>query len=314
MDGLRRCVSSTVFISGITYRLHGEIVVYLKGLDKIREKLPGYPGKKLAILPLTGIIVGTLGYIFLIVIDLLPRLYNDIWLLVTIEPYLPVIGSFFIAWLALYLIWGLWNKRDEMKQLYGELAYQKMIIRGVAGVSLVISVVAHTFTSVRSLTTDGPANPLTRELSTSIMLHLGIVPEIELWIRVLLGGVFFLLALLTVRSAILTFGFDYMIVIYLYFPEESEMQEHEIYSVIRHPTYLGGILFGISGFFFRFSVYSAILCLIVILLFRAQIWKEEKELVDRFGEGYIEYRKRVPAFLVRPSKLGAYFRFLRMRQ
>ncbi|MFX1607322.1 MAG: methyltransferase family protein, partial [Promethearchaeota archaeon] len=109
----------------------------------------------------------------------------------------------------------------------------------------------------------------------------------------------------------LTFGIDYMTVVYLYFPEESEIQENEIYSVIRHPAYLGGVILGLAGLFFRFSVYSILMWFTVYLAFRAQIWKEEKELVERFGEGYKEYREQVPALLLRPSKAGAYFRFLR---
>jgi protein-S-isoprenylcysteine O-methyltransferase Ste14 len=120
-----------------------------------------------------------------------------------------------------------------------------------------------------------------------------------------------LLALLTVRSAILTFGIDYMAVVYLYFPEESEIQEHEIYSVVRHPTYLGGFLIGFSAIFFRFSIYSIFIGLLLCLVFRLQAWKEEKELIERFGEGYIEYQKNVPGFIPRPGKIRAYLRFLR---
>jgi protein-S-isoprenylcysteine O-methyltransferase Ste14 len=103
-----------------------------------------------------------------------------------------------------------------------------------------------------------------------------------------------------------------MAVVYLYFPEESEIQQHEIYSVIRHPTYLAGILLGTAGLFFRFSVYSIFMGLLVFLVFRLQIWKEEKELVERFGEGFTEYQEKVPALFVRPRKIRAYFRFLRM--
>lgn len=48
------------------------------------------------------------------------------------------------------------------------------------------------------------------------------------------------------------------------------------------------------------------------IVFRLQIWKEEKELVERFGEGFIEYQKNVPALFIRPSKIRSYFKFLRM--
>ena len=37
---------------------------------------------------------------------------------------------------------------------------------------------------------------------------------------------------------------------------------------------------------------------------------EEKELIERFGDSYIEYRKKVPALFVRPKKIGVYLKFL----
>lgn len=284
----------------------------LKGIDKLREKLPAYAGKRIAIFPLLGLIASTLGYLFLIFLDIIPRVFSDNAFLLAIEPFLPLLGSIFIAALALWLIWGVWNKRDQLKGQYGNLAYQKIIPRGIFGVFLVPPVVFQAFTSIRSLPPGQPVNDLTIQWSRSLLPFLGIAPEIELWLRIILCGVSIVLGALTIRSAILTFGVDYMAVLYLYFPEESEIQEHEIYSVIRHPTYLGGVLLGIAGLFFRFSVYSILLCLLIFLVFRLQIWKEEKELVERFGEGYVEYRKRVPALLVRPSKIKAYFRFLRL--
>ncbi|MHA1340109.1 MAG: hypothetical protein ACTSRZ_10765 [Promethearchaeota archaeon] len=50
-------------------------------------------------------------------------------------------------------------------------------------------------------------------------------------------------AILMLARAISVFGIDYMAVVYLYFPEESEVIENETYSVLRHPTYAGLIFF-----------------------------------------------------------------------
>lgn len=284
----------------------------LKGIDKLREKLPAYSGRKILQLARRAALGGLLAYLFLVILDISPRVFSDITPLVIIEPFLSIFGTFFIAALGIWLIWGLWNKKDQMKELHGELAYQKMIPRGTTGIAMIISLVFYAFTSIRSLPPGPPINDLTIQWSQSLLPLLGIAPEIEQWIRVILSGILIMMAMLTVRSAILTFGLDYMMVVYLYFPEESEIQEHEIYSVIRHPTYLGGTLFGAAGLFFRFSVYSIITGLVLFLIFRLQIWKEEKELIERFGDGYIEYRKKVPALFIRPSKVRSYFRFLRM--
>ncbi len=283
----------------------------LKGIDKLREKLPDYPGGRIWRLPLIALLGGLLGYMFLIFLDVSARIFTDITYLALVEPFTPIFGGLFIAALTLWLIWGLWNKKDQMKYLHGNLAYQKMIPRGATGVVLLVALVFHALTSIRSLPPGPPINDLTIQWSRSLLPLIGIDPGLELWIRIILSGIVTILGLLTVRSAILTFGIDYMTVVYLFFPEESEIQEHEIYSVIRHPTYLGGILLGFAALLFRFSVYSIIGGFIVFLVFRLQIWKEEKELVERFGEGFVEYQKTVPALLVRPSKIRAYFRFLR---
>ena len=281
-------------------------------MEKLREKLPGYSGNRIAILPFLAILGGFLAYIFLIIMDIFPRVFSDIEILVTIEPFTPILGSLFIGAIGLWLIWGVWDKREQLKAQHGDLAYQKIIPRGLTGVAFVLILVFHTFTSIRSLPPSPPVNDLTIQWSRSLLPLFGIAPEIEIWIRVIVSGVLTIIGLLTFRSAILTFGFDYMAVVYLYFPKESEIQEHEIYSVIRHPTYLAGIILGIAGLFFRFSVYSIFMALLLYLVFRLQIWKEEKELVERFGEGFVEYQKKVPALFVRPNKIRAYLRFLRM--
>jgi protein-S-isoprenylcysteine O-methyltransferase Ste14 len=283
----------------------------IKGSDKVREKLPAYSGNRIAILPLRGALAALLAYIFLISISVLPRMFSSITLLVVLEPFLPMLGALFIAALGLWLIWGVWNKRDQMKNQYGDLAYQKIIPRGVTGVFMVPSLVFLTFTSISGLPPIPSTNPIVIQWSSSLLRLIGIAPVIDIWFRMVVAGVLIILGLLTVRSALETFGIDYMLVIYLYFPEESEIQEHEIYSVVRHPTYLGAVILATAGLFFGLSVYSIFLGLLTYLVFRLQIWKEEKELVERFGDGYDEYRRKVPALLVRPSKIKTYFRFLK---
>ncbi|MHA2142554.1 MAG: methyltransferase family protein [Candidatus Thorarchaeota archaeon] len=283
----------------------------LKGIEKLREKLPAYPGKRIALLPLGAAFVSLLGYLFLIILDVLPRFFSDIEALAMIEPYLPILGSLLIMALAFMLIGQVWNAREKMKAEYGDLAYQKMLPRGLAGVFLVPPLIFHQLTSIRSLLPGPPVNELTIQWSQSILPVMGIPPELEVWVRMIVSSVIFILGLLTMRSAILTFGVDYMAVVYLYFPEESEIQDHEIYSVIRHPTYFAGVLLGIAALIFRFSVYSILMFIIVFALFWLQARREEKELVDRFGESYEEYMRRVPRFLLRSKDIRLYFSFLR---
>jgi protein-S-isoprenylcysteine O-methyltransferase Ste14 len=100
-------------------------------------------------------------------------------------------------------------------------------------------------------------------------------------------------------------------VVYLYFPEESEVQDHEIYSIIRHPTYFGGVLLGLSGLVFRLSVYSILMFFTVYGIFWLQARREEGELGKRFGESYKEYMKNVPRLHIGIRNMPKYIQFLR---
>ena len=117
--------------------------------------------------------------------------------------------------------------------------------------------------------------------------------------------------MLTALRALFTFGIDYMALVYLYYPEESEVQKHEIFSILRHPTYLAVSLVNIGSFIIRFSIYSLIsTCIFQIFLFVHLYSVEEQELIQRFGDSYLEYKNYVPAILVRLKKIRTYFRFL----
>jgi len=72
-----------------------------------------------------------------------------------------------------------------------------------------------------------------------------------------------------------------------------------VYSIVRHPQYLGGILahvgisFLLSGWF---SLLSTPLVSILVYLISK---KEEEELIKEFGEEYEHYKKEVPMFIPR---------------
>lgn len=282
-------------------------------MGKLREKLPGYPGKRIYLFPLIGLICSVVGYCFLIALDITPRIFPTVEILVTLEPFIPILGTLFLAAFGFWIIGSLWRNRDSMKAKMGDLAYQHMIRKGVIGVFLIPPLVFHAFTSIRSIPLGTPVNPLTTQWSTSLLQLLGIPSELDVMLRLTLSGVFILLGALTVRSALLTFGLDYMTVVYLYFPEESEVVNYEIYSVLRHPTYFGGALLAIASLIFRFSVYSIVIGILTYLVFRLQARREEKELVERFGDSYRNYMKEVPALHVRFKDIRVYLRFLRIK-
>jgi len=77
----------------------------------------------------------------------------------------------------------------------------------------------------------------------------------------------------------------------------KEIVTRGIYAKLRHPQYLGAILSHV-GLSILLSAFYALLTTPLIILYNYIVaWKEEKELIKEFGEGYLEYREQVPMFL-----------------
>ena len=286
----------------------------MKGVNKLRSKLPAYEGRRLGILGIAAVFSIFIGLGIQLLFDILPRLQPTASVLFLLEPVLPVAGSVLISAAALVLVSGLWRKRDTMRAKYGDLAYQRIVPRGIVGVCFVFSLAIHGYVSVRSIPAGAPLNALTGTLSQSVLPWIGVPHEVDLAVRVVLGVVLLLMGIATAARALLQFGVDYMMVLYLYFPEESEVQNHNIYSVIRHPAYFSVMLLGFGALLSRASVYSLAFFLIIVATLRIHIYVEEKELLQRFGEGYGEYRKSVPGLYVHPRNLGKFFRYLLGRE
>jgi len=72
-----------------------------------------------------------------------------------------------------------------------------------------------------------------------------------------------------------------------------------VYSIVRHPQYLGGLLTHV-GISFLLSAWLSLLFtpLVVVLLYIVSR-KEEEELIKEFGKEYEDYKKKVPMFIPR---------------
>jgi protein-S-isoprenylcysteine O-methyltransferase Ste14 len=276
----------------------------LKGLEKFKQKLPRYSGKKFGIIPLIWLISFILSSFLLLLSYWTPRLLSDNELLGLVEPILPIFGQMIILMIGFFLIARVWSRRQQLLKQSKELAYQRGVISGFIGVPFVLATAFHSLFPIAY--SWQPINPITALLFFSPFRSNFILSSILL----LLGLILFLIGLLTFRRALLTFGLDYMAVIYIYYPEESELQDHQIYSVLRHPTYFAVILTAIGGWVANFSVYSFTSALLVILGILIHItFVEEKELLERF-ESFREYKKQVPAFIIKPSQLLPFLRYV----
>lgn len=75
----------------------------------------------------------------------------------------------------------------------------------------------------------------------------------------------------------------------------TKLVDTGIYSVVRHPQYLGGILalFVATILFYPHWLFVVLGVPGVLISYFSTIW-EEKRLIKQFGDDYVSYMKRVP--------------------
>jgi protein-S-isoprenylcysteine O-methyltransferase Ste14 len=75
-----------------------------------------------------------------------------------------------------------------------------------------------------------------------------------------------------------------------------------VYQIVRHPMYLGSILFFLAFLVSTLSIMSAAIWIIIIGFYLYVARHEERLLIRKFGTKYEDYRKRVPMLF--PWKIG----------
>jgi len=70
-----------------------------------------------------------------------------------------------------------------------------------------------------------------------------------------------------------------------------------VYSIVRHPQYLGGLLAHVGVSFLLSAVYSLLVTPLMVFLVYLLSKKEEEELIREFGKEYQSYKKKVPFFI-----------------
>ena len=182
-----------------------------------------------------------------------------------------------------------WRRR-EYRTKYGDRSYRNAFLHFVLpGLPLMFAAIAHILYLPGARVLTGWATPAAAML-----------------------GLYFIVtgAFLYVRSYI-AFGADNLAMLYVYFPKEGRLVDSAIYSVLRHPAYSGVIRVGLAFGLWRgtwFSIFFGLFMPIGLTLWLRLV--EEPELIERFGEGYADYRRRIPAFWPRVQDWGKFARFL----
>jgi protein-S-isoprenylcysteine O-methyltransferase Ste14 len=81
--------------------------------------------------------------------------------------------------------------------------------------------------------------------------------------------------------------------------QTGRMLKEGIYSVVRHPRYLSASIGIIAGALIANYVGFYILLSLLLPLGYAVVRLEERELIERFGDQYRQYRHEVPAIIPR---------------
>lgn len=208
---------------------------------------------------------------------------------ILVDPYVPggapVVQIFLeVLWLFL-MVWGLLGHRKVYRERYGEKAYRKMVLHFFfwAGILMIAG-------ALRPIWVEGPL--------------MGWLP---LWLRILLGIYLMVVGFLLEFRGVKALGIDQVVLVYTVFPERARHVQSELYQFLRHPLYaaLSHVALGIAVLS---GTLPGLLCALVFVT-KLWIWSkiEEKELVEKFGESYLEYRKKVPAFIPKLKTIKGFF-------
>ena len=283
----------------------------IKGFDKFRAKIPAFSGKKIIVLPIFMVCMASLAFLAYITFDALPNLLAATGIIADLLSFFPLFGVIIIEVAGFMLVWQLWLCRDKMKEQYGQTSYQRMFLIGFGGIIWILTVAINQFIPYYSFAPVFWASSPLQVLATPIETFFGIAGPLIFYLKDGLAVFLSIIGFLMCTRAIQVFGFDYMVVLYLYFPEESKIQENEIYSVLRHPAYAGALLIAIAGAFLTFTFLSFVAYVLLLVGFYLHIhFVEENELIQRFGDSYRSYRQKVPAFFIKPNNMSVFLRFL----
>jgi protein-S-isoprenylcysteine O-methyltransferase Ste14 len=225
-------------------------------------------------------------------------LYASILLLVTTAyfyvtdqiPTWSIDSQIIIISLGFLVLSLFFSRKPAYQEKYKELAYRKALTHyAMPGTALLLAAIAHAGYM------NGPFIP--RGWWTILFLVLG-------WYLLITG------AILWIRSAV-KFGPDNIALLFVYYPEESYIIDSSIYSILRHPIYAGAICVCVGLALLNGNANSIASAIFVPLFFTGWIrLVEEKELIQRYGKSYLDYRKLTPAFFPHLSSIRKFFIFL----
>lgn len=81
---------------------------------------------------------------------------------------------------------------------------------------------------------------------------------------------------------------------------QPRLVDSGVYALVRHPMYLGILLFCLAFLFVFTSLVSIGIWIAFFIAYDRMAAYEEKSLIETLGEEYVTYQKRVPKWFPRP--------------
>lgn len=107
------------------------------------------------------------------------------------------------------------------------------------------------------------------------------------WILLWIAGIFGLIPVFTLKGrGKVQKGKSYI--------HTNQLVDKGIYSIMRHPQYFAGVLISIGLYLIAPGWINLILGIANITQYYTGTFEEEKRLIAKFGQQYIEYQKKVP--------------------
>jgi protein-S-isoprenylcysteine O-methyltransferase Ste14 len=108
------------------------------------------------------------------------------------------------------------------------------------------------------------------------------------WLIIFISGVFGWLPIFTFRSRGKVEGRSYI--------HTTELVDSGVYSIVRHPQYLAGLLILVGAAFITFHWSVIILGVLSVGMYYWSAFVEEEQNIEKFGDRYKNYMDRVPRF------------------
>ncbi len=108
--------------------------------------------------------------------------------------------------------------------------------------------------------------------------------KVPMWLHIALGGFILISGFYFARRSMkMIFGVK---------SENPQVINHKVYEKVRHPMYLGALLFYLGVTILMYSLPLLIMFILIFFFYNFIAKHEEKLLLKQFGDDYVKYMKK----------------------